>query len=148
MNYLNKNAARIFGELVKRLNGEDHVRIDNTNSKFMPVVVERLYKYSKSEVFFGYCLYSITHYGKQNGDAMRDPDMTFIAKEHNGEWYVLPASFRNDYVGVDEESIFYEMDGGHKWSPSLQRKHATFANDWMVNISLQQKILQAEEKEA
>src|SRR6202012_5540685 len=41
---------------------------------------------------------SVAHYGEQNGDAMRDPEMCFEL-EADGE--LSPYYYRNDYVGVE-----------------------------------------------
>lgn len=41
---------------------------------------------------------SLCHYGEQNGDLMRDPEVCFRVSEG----HAVPCSFRNDYAGFDE----------------------------------------------
>ena len=43
---------------------------------------------------------SVTHYGEQNGDLMRDPEMCFELR--GGE--LDPYYYRNDFVGVEQWS--------------------------------------------
>jgi hypothetical protein len=51
---------------------------------------------------------SLCHYGKLNGDAMRDPEMIFELEVNNGQVIsVDPAYFRNDYVGIEHELTDY-----------------------------------------
>lgn len=73
------------------------------------------------------CL-SVAHYGEQNGDLMRDPDMVFW-KGPDSNWY--PVSFRNDYVGTFQESVHFEEGRPSQFSPRMQRQ-------WMENIRQQQ----------
>lgn len=44
---------------------------------------------------------SIAHYGEQNGDLMRDPEVC-LERTAAGGW--RPYYYRNDYVGVERES--------------------------------------------
>ena len=68
----------------------------------------------------GYLTVSICHYGEQNGDLMRDPEVVFKVQGHE----VLPLSFRNDYAGV---STIVDND--------LKRKDLRkFLNDWASTI--------------
>lgn len=46
---------------------------------------------------------SICHYGEQNGDAMRDPEMCFEMEIEDGEVKAIhPYSYRNDYAGIEQ----------------------------------------------
>lgn len=77
---------------------------------------------------------SVCHYGEQNGDLMRDPDMTFeIATD--GRW--LPVSFRNDYVGRDDEAIWKDENGTALCRPRLVMELQSFARIWDKNIDRQ-----------
>ncbi len=68
----------------------------------------------------GHLTVSICHYGEQNGDLMRDPEVVFKVQGHE----VLPLSFRNDYAGV---STIADND--------LKRKDLRkFLNDWASTI--------------
>ena len=97
----------------------------------MPVVVEYI------GFIGGFPSYSFAHYGEQNGDLMRDPEMEFI-KGPDGMFY--PVSFRNDYAGAYTRSL--ELDGDQILGvyPKQQADQAEFANMWMRNILHQQGL--------
>ncbi|MDD5598627.1 MAG: hypothetical protein PHV82_11835, partial [Victivallaceae bacterium] len=123
-------AKDIFTTLIGRLkNG--YLKLDSELG-FMPAIVEDI-----GEIKGYGKLYSVAHYGKLNGDAMRDPDVTFVEKI--GEYY--PVSFRNDYLAVDQEVFKYDADGnviGINFR--LQHQITDFANLWMRNIKNQQRL--------
>lgn len=76
---------------------------------------------------------SVAHYGRQNGDAMRDPDMEFEICP-NGQWH--PLSFRNDYMGLMQE-VFFERDGKEFYRPRLKTDLNKFARQWSRNLAEQ-----------
>ena len=45
-------------------------------------------------------LIAICHYGEQNGDLMRDPEMVFELFTHGEASAAEPLSFQNDYMGL------------------------------------------------
>ncbi len=46
---------------------------------------------------------SLCHYGEQNGDAMRDPEMCFEVELEDGRLkQIHPFYFRNDYAGIEQ----------------------------------------------
>jgi hypothetical protein len=48
----------------------------------------------------------ICHYGEQNGDLMRDPEMCFEMEIENGAVKDChPFYFRNDYAGMEQFSV-------------------------------------------
>lgn len=97
---------------------------------YMDLVVENLeYKDHK-----GLPVYSMTHYGEQNGDLMKDPDMTFAVDFDN--MTVTPRSYQNDYLGVYQE-VFIERDGKTLYSPSLLKDLDQFLWQWLKNIESQ-----------
>ncbi len=108
---------------------EGYAKIDT--SSFVPVSVELVGKIP------GYGnVISVAHYGEQNGDLMADPEMTFVIVQ--GDYY--PISFRNDYLGINQE-VFRFKDGKPTHIKSeLQSDLTTFANTWMKNIQGQQEI--------
>lgn len=108
-------------------NGGAHRRF--TAPGFMPLVVEQLYTDRK-----GRTVYSLTHYGEQNGDAMRDPDME-LAVDHDAQT-VEPLTFRNDYLGVFQE-VYIERDGQRLYSPRLRSQLDDFLRQWLKNIEMQ-----------
>ena len=67
------------------------------NDPYMPFWFERIGFSGVSE------LWSMAHWGKQNGDVMRDPDIELAYDRTTDEW--TPVSFRNDYVGVLNDDL-------------------------------------------
>jgi hypothetical protein len=80
---------------------------------------------------------SVAHYGIQNGDPMRDPEMCFeLSKPVLSQLSLAPYYWRNDYVGVEQFSRAI-ADGRYIALSSLHRQHERFAIEWDRNISLQ-----------
>lgn len=71
--------------------------------------------------------YSIAHYYEQNGDSMRDPEITFRVDEQNKEIY--PTSYLQDNMG-----IFYETK--HVAAAAVQDLKE-FMVQWLTNIPQQ-----------
>jgi hypothetical protein len=66
---------------------------------------------------------SIAHYGEQNGDLMRDPEMCFeLAKP--------------PLCGVEEYSRYRDGEN-YAFVPDLHRQHETFARQWDRNLRSQ-----------
>jgi len=109
----------------------NYAKIQN-NPNLMPVIVEKVGNLA------GYGeIISIAHYGKQNGDLMADPEMTFAIV--NGEYF--PISFKNDYVGIYQEVFSYDEEGKPEAiDVKLQADLTTFANQWMKTIAGQQSL--------
>src|SRR5437870_1283625 len=85
-------------ELIERHGGiaalkEKHISLENP--PYMRLAVECL-----SDAGPHRHIISVTHWGEQNGAAMRDPDMTFfvIADPALKTWEFRPLTFRNDYA--------------------------------------------------
>lgn len=95
---------------------------------YMDLVVEKLY-YTDGG---GNDVYSITHYGKQNGDLMCDPDMTFAIDREHGRIY--PRSYQNDYIGIYQE-VFSDND--RRYRPGLFIELDGFLWQWLKNIEAQ-----------
>ncbi len=125
---LNKTATKTFMKIIEGL--ETHKTLDS-KSGFMPLHVEKLYSLDVGMV------YSFTHYYKQNGDLMKDPDMEFIVTKTR---QVFPKTFQMDAPPIYEESIFQDENEKWKVKPALQKQHVSFANMWLKNIKAQQKI--------
>jgi hypothetical protein len=96
---------------------EFHLRL--TNEPYMPLVIEKI----------GPGRVSVCHYGEQNGDLMKDPDMTF--RIENGVWQA--ASFENSYIGAYQE-VFVERDGKTLYYPRLKRELESSAATWANNL--------------
>jgi hypothetical protein len=127
MYHVSKETASILDILTSDLTEENRAkRIDNTKGVFMPVSVELL----------GDGLYSVTHYGEQNGDLMCDPDMIFLKQD--GTYY--PCTYRNDYLGILQEAVVLEDGKIKRHYAKLQFELTEFTQLWMRNIKHQQKL--------
>lgn len=124
MHSLNERSIKLLETLIAQLD-DDYLKLDKVPGTYMPLIVEKV----TDEPGFT-AVYSLAHYGKQNGDLMADPEMTFGENEH--EFY--PLSFRNDYVGV-YQNVFAE-----KVNIKLQHELVAFANKWLHEIMCQQKL--------
>jgi hypothetical protein len=81
---------------------------------------------------------SVAHYGEQNGDAMRDPEMTFLVvpSEQGTTW--TPLTFENSYMGAWQVAATVTPEGRMTVRNSrLQRDLRVFANQWDRNIAEQ-----------
>ena len=115
-------------DLNQLLNGARAVRI--TVPGYMPLSVEEIG--SSGE---GYRLVSLCHYGEQNGDLMRDPDIVFLFHNVPDGAAAEPVSFRNDYLGLSQEVYRYDETGRrtHVVS-SLKQDLKEFARVWFVTL--------------
>jgi hypothetical protein len=75
---------------------------------------------------------SVAHYGEQNGDPMRDPEMCFELGFAGGA-HLSPYYYRNDYVGVEQWSRNI-IGGNYIFLPALYQQHKSFANTWDANL--------------
>lgn len=98
------------------------------SSGFMDLTVERL----GTSDCYGNPVFSITHYGKMNGDAMRDPDMTFSVNKNTET--IIPLTFQNDYMGVYQQ-VFVQRNGKQMYCVSLLRELDNFLWLWLKNIN-------------
>lgn len=141
-------AKRIFKLWKMAQDNDGHIKIDNTEGAFMPVNVECIGGNSKFHFI------SICHYGEQNGDLMRDPEICYaIAKNTVGYaekgdfscFWVAPFSFRNDYMGMMQEFLFFNPPGVKEgeirgWKPGQFNDNVSFSRMWMKNIWDQQEL--------
>jgi hypothetical protein len=80
---------------------------------------------------------SVAHYGEQNGDLMRDPEMCFelskppLCSLALSAWY-----FRNDYMGVEQYSRYRDGEN-YVFLPVLYEQHEHFARQWDRNLCAQ-----------
>lgn len=139
MKALNKTAIKIMIKLTDGLTSENsHKKIDNTDGVFMPVVVEWI---GNIENTGSGDIYSVAHYGEQNGDLMRDPEMTFWeGNDLDGNRAFYPISYRNDYMGTDQESALFSDGKLTGYRVRMQADQTSFANTWMKNIRHQQGL--------
>ena len=80
---------------------------------------------------------SVAHYGEQNGDLMRDPEMCFELTNPLGMGWILTAFyFRNDYMGLEQYSRSREGDN-YVFARDLLREQERFARTWDKNLQSQ-----------
>lgn len=94
---------------------------------YMPLCVESL-----GYNFRGCPVYSIAHYGEQNGDPMRDPDMTIAINRAAGT--VDPLTYQNDYMGKYSQVYDVSDDGREVCRPWLRVDLDRFLWQWLKNI--------------
>jgi hypothetical protein len=77
---------------------------------------------------------SVAHYGEQNGDLMRDPEMCFeLSKPPLCSLELVAYYWRNDYMGVEQYSRY--IDGtNYVFVPALYEQHQKFAALWDTNL--------------
>ena len=131
---LSPKAYQIFKVLVDMARADEEYATKLDRSEFMPVYIEIVYKVSGSEEHV-----SIAHYGQENGDLMRDPEMIFFHDRKDGKAYAM--NYRNDYGGTWEVSIKEGDDGRPSQVNQVrQRQHTEFAELWLKNIKNQQGL--------
>ncbi len=129
MKAINQSASKIFGQLVSSLeNG--YLKLDNTAGSFMPLSVEKIGEIRTGEIF------SLAHYGEQNGDLMRDPEVCFLK---SGDSY-YPLDFRNDYLGKYNEYVDCSSGEPVLVDARMQADNTSFCNQWLQNIKAQQGL--------
>lgn len=128
MKTLDKKAT----EILRALLALQTAVIDNMNGAYMPIHIELI---DRTE---NYHYFSLAHYGQQNGDMMRDPEMLFALHKESQQF--IPYYYRNDYCGIEQYSIKWTAEGV-LLNRRLQADHTTFANQWLRNIAAQQHIL-------
>lgn len=118
-----------FATVLTQLLGSD-TAIRLTVNGFMPLSVEEIGKSAE-----GNRLVSICHYGEQNGDLMRDPDMVFEFHQWPDALAAEPLSFQNDYMGIIQEAYRYD-DSGKKTHVNARLKQdlKSFARTWFKNL--------------
>ncbi len=101
------------------------------NPPFMALVIESTDESGPC----GFPAISVAHYGEQNGDLMRDPEMCFELGFAVGA-HLTPFYFRNDYLGIEQFSRTTEGDN-YVFDRDLYDQHEKFAALWDKNLSRQ-----------
>jgi hypothetical protein len=101
------------------------------NAPYMALVIEATDESGPS----GLPAISVAHYGEQNGDLMRDPEMCFELGFADAP-YLNPFYYRSDYTGVEQWSRTIEH-GQYLYLVSLHKQHERFAKVWDNNLRLQ-----------
>jgi hypothetical protein len=122
-------------ELIKRAGGWHpglYLKIDN--APYMELVIEAMDESGPC----GLPAVSIAHYGEQNGDLMRDPEMCFELGLAGGP-HLNAFYWRNDYAGVEQWSRFIQ-DGNYCYDKQLHAQHESFAKLWDRNLDAQRFV--------
>ena len=126
------NTYQHFATVLTSLLGADtavRIRVEG----YMPLSIESIGTSPD-----GNRLISLCHYGEQNGDLMRDPEMVFELFIHGEASAAEPLSFQNDYLGVLQEVYRYN-DTGKKThvNTRLKQELTSFAKTWFQNLKEQ-----------
>ena len=127
--YASCNYKRLLPFIQGMNEDDDHRRFESPG--FMPLVVEFLHYTDRH----GAPVYSLSHYGEQNGDLMADPDMELAIDTEAGT--IEPLTFRNDYMGMYQEVYKRSPSGQLLYSPRLRSELDDFLRQWLGNIQQQ-----------
>ena len=125
MRSINLKAKKTVEKLIEKME-DGYLKLDTSRS-CMALVVEDI----------GSQQYSFAHYGKQNGDLMKDPEIV-LWKNEEGNFF--PIMFQNDYAGVYQESVIFENGKPSRLAKKVQKDQAVFFGQWMENINNQQEF--------
>ena len=106
-----------------------YLKIDN--APFMELVIEAMDESGP----MGLPAISVAHYGEQNGDLMRDPEMCFELGVA-GEAHLSAFYYRNDYLGIEQWSRNV-IEGDYVHLIALHAQHERFAKTWDSNLRSQ-----------
>jgi hypothetical protein len=113
-----------------------HIKIEN--KPYMALVIEDIEEPGPA----GYPTISVAHYGEQNGDLMRDPEMCFeLIELPDGSMTMNAFYWRGDYAGIEEWSRYRQNDIPMTRSVT-HAEHVTFAAQWSQNL-IDQGFLEA-----
>jgi hypothetical protein len=119
------------------LAGSSYIPIKN--EPWMRLVIEVLAESGPN----GVPVVSVCHYGEQNSDLMRDPEVLFEAVINHGLLQELrPFYFRNDYVGIERWARQRSHCGELICNSGQIRELEQFAQLWDRNLD-QQGFLEA-----
>lgn len=126
---------KVVDEIIKQRGGFDSLiaqgkAIKVLNPPYMALCIEHI-----GTGPHGLPMISVAHYGEQNGDAMRDPDMVFEVGGDLVGW--SPVSFRNDYLGLEQEAAWKDAHGRVLIRPKLVADLKRFAATWDRNLRQQ-----------
>src|SRR5258707_7327800 len=82
-----------------------HIKIEH--GSYMPLVIEDIEEPGPA----GYPTISVAHYGEQNGDLMRDPEMCFeLIELPDGSMTLNAFYWRGDYASIQAWSRYRQND--------------------------------------
>ena len=104
------------------------------NPPFMRLVIEVIggpYPNGAYEV-------SVAHYSEQNGDAMRDPEITFLVQPTDPGHAWSPLTFENSYLAAYQVVAVVTAEGLLQVrQPKQMQDLREFANQWDINLKHQ-----------
>jgi hypothetical protein len=113
----------------RNLRGHNSYKLES--SPFMPLTIETWYAGNILNI-------SICHYGKQNGDLMKDPDILMEFDSEKVLNQLTFIEFQNDYTGT-----YQSRDS----NPNFQAEMSYFMETWISNLVSQGHALTEKEIE-
>jgi hypothetical protein len=108
-----------------------YLKIDN--APYMELVIEAMDESGP----MGLPAISVAHYGEQNGDLMRDPEMCFeLSNPLRLGLQLVPYYYRQDYLGLEQWSRT-RNETHYIFSRALYAEHESFARLWDKNLYVQ-----------
>ncbi len=118
-----------FAKSLTKLLGQDQAA-KLTVDEYMPLSIEHIGTSAE-----GHKLIALAHTGIQNGDIMFDPEMVFRCIDLDGLQMAEPISFRNDYMGINQEVYRYNDEGkATHVDTRLKAELKSFARTWFRNL--------------
>jgi hypothetical protein len=118
--------------ILKQAGGWHHgLYLKVENPPYMELVIEAMDESGP----MGLPTLSVAHYGEQNGDLMRDPEMCFELGFAGGA-HLDPFYWRNDYVAVEQWSRNIVRER-YVHLIQLHEQHQQLAATWDNNLRLQ-----------
>lgn len=140
MKTLNHNSNRIFCELLDKMNGQEHLKMENEG--YLPLSIERLFGIIATPLGEAEH-YSLIHSYVQNGDLMKDPEMCFfVYNAVNGKAdpqtiKIIPYLYQQDNLGFYQEGMVIYDSVSVEIFPSIIVQQVEFADIWFENIEAQ-----------
>lgn len=137
MKTLCDEARNIFCQLIQKMEGRSHLRIDN--EPMMPLVIENLNTIVSTSLGQG-TLYSLTNYFMRGNSLLCDPEMCFIIIDNRTQdsqsdlVTIIPYSYQQDLTGINQESISIVNSTATNIIQELQFEHKLFADYWLLHI--------------
>ena len=130
MKPLNTKSGFMLYRLMKiaKENPDCHAVVKN-NDSFMPVHIERIDTLTIGEKW------SVSHYGEQNGDLMRDPEVVFLV--YPNDTY-FPVYYRQDYLGIEYDTVIFADGLPAFYFRDKYNDLRQFCHLWLNNIKHQQ----------
>ena len=126
-----KTYTSFANSLTKLLGADQAVKL--TVDGYMPLTIERIGTSGE-----GHKLVALAHTGLQNGDVMYDPEMVFRFIDWDGAQIAEPISFRNDYMGINQEVYRYNGEGkATHVNTRLKAELKSFSRTWFRNLKEQ-----------